>query len=73
LSRTFLLEWINRYFSRMQRADRPDEESPEDFRSALAGVKRMPPSDRLPPVLKPLPVPHPRQRELDDAAVMAEG
>jgi len=32
----------------------------------------MPPSDRLPPVLKPLPVPHPRQRELDDAAVMAE-
>ncbi len=32
----------------------------------------MPPSDRLPPVLKPLPSPQPRQRLLDDIAVMAE-
>lgn len=56
----------------MKRDDAPGHESPQDFRSALAGVKRMPPSDRLPPVLKQPPPPLPRQQALDDLAVMAE-
>ena len=56
----------------MKRADSPTDDSLEDFRSALAGVKRLPASDRLPPVLKPLPQPLARQQALDDIAVMAE-
>lgn len=43
----------------------------EHFADALAGVRRLPPSDRLPPVLKPLPAALPRQQAIDDAAVMA--
>lgn len=56
----------------MKRADSQDDDSPQDFRTALAGVKRMPPSDRLPPVLKTPPLPYARQQALDDLAVMAE-
>lgn len=39
---------------------------------ALKGIKRLKPSDRLPPDAKPLPAPTPRQQQLDDLAVMAE-
>jgi len=47
--------------------------APEDeFLTALAGVKRMRPSDRLPAIAQSLPPPHPRQRQLDDIAVMSE-
>lgn len=49
----------------------PDDD-PADLFAALAGVKRLPPSDRLPPALTPLPPPRPRQQQLDDAAVMVE-
>jgi DNA-nicking Smr family endonuclease len=48
------------------------EDDPQDFSGALQGVRRMPASDRHPPVLKPLPLPLPRQQALDDRAVMAE-
>lgn len=56
----------------MKRADAPADDAPQDFFSALTGVKRMPASDRLPPIAQSLPLPHPRQRMLDDIAVMAE-
>ena len=52
----------------MKRAHGPNEE----FLDALAGVKRLPVSDRLPPSLKPPPLPQPRQQALDDRAVMTE-
>ena len=60
----------------MKPADRapplPDDETAAPFRALVSGVKRHPPSDRLPPSLKPPPAPLPRQRALDDVAVMAE-
>lgn len=40
--------------------------------AALPGVKRLKPSDRLPPVATAPPSPLPRQQQLDDAAVLAE-
>lgn len=52
----------------MKPVDAPDAE----FLAALPGVKRQPPSDRLPPVQITLPSPLPRQQVLDDAAVMQE-
>ncbi|MES2685063.1 MAG: Smr/MutS family protein [Pseudomonadota bacterium] len=51
---------------------KPADSAENDFRTALAGVKRMPASDRLPAVAQSLPLPHPRQKMLDEAAVMAE-
>lgn len=60
----------------MKRDDRPkaipEDEADQPFRALLSGVKLQPPSDRLPPSLKPPPAPLPRQRQLDDVAVMAE-
>lgn len=55
----------------MKRSNAPDD-PPQDFLSALAGVKRLPASDRLPPVRQALPSTQPRQRQLDELAVMAE-
>ena len=52
----------------MKRVNAPTEE----FLAALSGVKRLPESDRVAPLLKPLPAPLPRQQALDDAAVIAE-
>lgn len=49
-----------------------DDDSPVDLLAALPGLVRLPPSDRLPPALKPLPPPRPRQQELDDRAVLVE-
>lgn len=56
----------------MKRDNAPDDDSPQHFSTALAGVKRMPPSDRLPPVLKHAPLPYARQHALDELAVLAE-
>ena len=50
----------------------PDDDAPVDFLAALPGFRRLPPSDRLPPALAPLPPPRPRQQELDEAAVLVE-
>ena len=41
------------------------------FAAALVGVKRMKPSDRLPPVVTAPPDARPRSRERDDAEVLA--
>ena len=56
----------------MKRADAPDDDSTPEQHFALPGVKRMPPSDRLPPVRQAAPLPQPRQKLLDEIAVMAE-
>ncbi len=56
----------------MKRLNGTADDAPQDFSAALAGVKRLPPSDRLPAALKPPPLPEPRQQTLDDLAVMAE-
>jgi DNA-nicking Smr family endonuclease len=48
-----------------------DDEDFSAFRSAMNGVKRQPPSQRLPPQAAP-PAPVARQTQLDDLAVLAE-
>jgi len=53
------------------RAPAPSAEG--SFAAEMLGVKRMKPSDRLPPSLTlPAPTATPRQQALDDAAVMSE-
>jgi len=56
----------------MKRADEPNDDQKREFALALADVKRLPPSDRLPAVATTPPLAMPRQQALDDMAVLVE-